>query len=283
MEVDGIILSRQGLERSRAQGLGLPQQGHVLWAAEGQAGKAGSPAGIGRRGSRPQMALPISLLPRPPTQWGNRHVVERRCLPGTGQPGRAQVPGRILVASPGADLCTRPSSASEASGAANRRHLCSRPRCRRRSRVVVRRSGHSISHSGLSGQRAQNPETPRTPHLRLCQVTLTPPRAAWPPSCPRDTRVRFPWPSCGHFRPPWTEGSRWHHARVSVLLDPALQPREQRDARGTAGRRGQSLGRKKASGRNWRHSESGVNRAGPGAWLLASSDWGRYRPAPRPL
>lgn len=163
MEVDGIILSRQGLERSRAQGLGLPQQGHVLWAAEGQAGKAGSPAGIGRRGSRPQMALPISLLSRPPTQWGNRHVVERRCLPGTGQPGRAQVPGRILVASPGADLCTRPSSASEASGAANRRHLCSRPRCRRRSRVVVRRSGHSISHSGLSGQRAQNPETPAPP------------------------------------------------------------------------------------------------------------------------
>lgn len=137
----------------------------------------------------------------------------------------------------------------------------------------------------LGAERTESSESrdPRTPHLRLCQVTLTPPRAAWPPSCPRDTRVRFPWPSCGHFGPPWTEGSRWHHARVSVLLDPALQPREQRDARGTAGRRGQSLGRKKASGRNWRHSESGVNRAGPGAWLLASSDWGRYRPAPRPL
>lgn len=48
MEVDGIMLSRQGLECLRAQGLGLPQQGHILWAAEGQAGKAASPAGKGR-------------------------------------------------------------------------------------------------------------------------------------------------------------------------------------------------------------------------------------------
>lgn len=42
MEVDGIILSRQCLELPRAQGLGPPQQVHVLWAAEEQAGKAGS-------------------------------------------------------------------------------------------------------------------------------------------------------------------------------------------------------------------------------------------------
>lgn len=75
---------------------------------------------------------------------------------GQPQPFRA-------VAHPPSDLCTRPSSASEASRAASRRHLCSRPCCCRRSKAVVRRSGHSILHSGLSGQKAQRPEPLSSP------------------------------------------------------------------------------------------------------------------------
>lgn len=74
-----------------------------------------------------------------------------------------QAPPPRATARPPPDLCTRPSSASEASRATSRRHLCSRPRCCRRSRAVVRRSGHSISHSGLSGQSAQRPEPLSSP------------------------------------------------------------------------------------------------------------------------
>lgn len=35
VEVDGIVLSRQGLELPGAQGLGPPHQGHILRAAKG--------------------------------------------------------------------------------------------------------------------------------------------------------------------------------------------------------------------------------------------------------
>lgn len=38
--------------------------------------------------------------------------------------------------------------------------------------AVVRRSGHSISHSGLSGQRAQTPESPPDP-LPLPSLTYS--------------------------------------------------------------------------------------------------------------
>ena len=120
------------------------------------------------------------------------------------QPGAGPGPGPRLQgqeARPKSDLCTRPSSASEASRAASRRHLCSRPRCCRRSRAVVRRSGHSISHSGLNGQRAQSPEPLLIPRLCLCQVPLTHPRAAGQLSCPRGTQVRSPWPDRGRSGP----------------------------------------------------------------------------------
>lgn len=69
----------------------------------------------------------------------------------------------MACGSPGSDLCTRPSSASEASRAANCRHLRSKPSCCRRSRAAVRRSGRSISHSGLRGHSAQRPEPPLHP------------------------------------------------------------------------------------------------------------------------
>lgn len=71
MEVDGIVLSRQRPELLRAQGLSAPQQGHVLWAAEGQGGKAEWPAGMGwggERGAGPRGAAPLTL-PHPPTRW----------------------------------------------------------------------------------------------------------------------------------------------------------------------------------------------------------------------
>lgn len=66
---------------------------------------------------------------------------------------------------------------------------------------MVRRSGHSISHSGLNGQRAQSPEPLLIPRLCLGQVPLTRPRAAGQLSCPRGTQVRSPWPDRGHSGP----------------------------------------------------------------------------------
>ena len=87
MEVDSIKLSRERLELLGAQGLGPPQQGHVLWATEGQGGKAESPA------ERERGGLPTTLLPHPPTHplvrlWGRGTV--REALAGKGW---AQVPG----------------------------------------------------------------------------------------------------------------------------------------------------------------------------------------------
>ena len=94
-----------------------------------------------------------------------RQVGELLCCQDAGRLGglRSSLASSVACGSPGSDLCTRPSSASEASRAANCRHLCSRPHCRRRSRAAVRRSGRSISHSGLSGHRAQGPEPPLHP------------------------------------------------------------------------------------------------------------------------
>ena len=100
----------------------------------------------------------------------------RKSRLGQPQPSRA-------MARPASDLCTRPSSASEASRAASRRHLCSRPCCCRRSKAVVRRSGHSISHSGLSGQRAQRPEPlsspPASPSARPSQSSRAAVMSSW--------------------------------------------------------------------------------------------------------
>lgn len=110
-----------------------------------------------------------SVIP-PPPQWWNWGTQGRHCFQDAGRPGgpRASLASSAACGSPGSDLCTRPSSASEASRAANCRHLCSRVPCCRRSRAVLRRSGRSISHSGLSGHRAHSPEPP--PH---------PPTSAW--------------------------------------------------------------------------------------------------------
>lgn len=125
---------------------------------------------------------------------------------GTGWQGWAQVPGVSsgTCGHPWSDLCTRPSSVSEASRAVNRRHLCSRPRCCRRPRAVVRRSGHSISHSGLRGQRAQTQGSPPHPaplpgHTYSSQSNLGAIMSSWYTSAVlmAQTWVRGPAPQLG--------------------------------------------------------------------------------------
>lgn len=237
-----------------------------------------------KRGANPRWDCPPHCsLPHPLDSETEAHGGEAlfvRCWQAQG----AQVLGCDLcppryVASPGSDLCTRPSSASEASRAVKRRHLCSRPRCCRRSRVVVRRSGDSISHSGLSGHRAQSPEPPPLPPP--LPVTLTPPRAAWPWSCPRGTQVRFPWAGRGHFVLP---GGRTQMPPLAseCTVVPLLAARGSSATPGpqSLDRNTHNQRRKGTSGRSQQPSESGVVKVAPGASLPASSHSDQYHPAP---
>lgn len=170
VEVDSIVLSRQRLQFLGAQGLGSSHQGHILWAAEEQAVKTRSPPR--QQGGEEEEELDPGGTAHLTVPSPNHPVVKLRqagelCFQDPGRLGvcTSQAVASVVRGSGGSDLCTRPSSASEASRAANRRHLCSRPPCCRRSTAAVRRSGRSISHSGLRGHRAQRPEPP--PHAPL--------------------------------------------------------------------------------------------------------------------
>lgn len=180
---------------------------------------------------------------------------------GQPQPSRA-------VACPPSDLCTRPSSASEASRAASRRHLCSRPCCCRCSKAVVRRSGHSISHSGLSGQRAQRPEPlsspPASPSARPHLLV---------PEQPGGCHVLVVH-KCGPHGPPgvtvghsgWAGPKDPAHRQVSAPPAPRGNPREQP---GEPPGPGRDLRKPRRGGPrpSWRHSQAGVARVAPEPWL----------------
>lgn len=177
----------------------------------------------------------------------------------------------MACGSPGSDLCTRPSSASEASRAANCRHLCSKPPCCRRSRAAVRRSGRSISHSGLRGHSAQRPEPPLHP----------------PPS----TRSRLLFPEqpggchflmvheCRPHGPASPEGGwrRWVHC-----LFPPCSPGEQLNPWATAGTVLTEPGHERAESRQGRRPQAavGVDRVAPGHRFPAFSDSDPHGPAP---
>lgn len=183
-----------------------------------------------KRGANPRLDCPPHCsLPHPPDGETEAHGGEAlfvRCWQAQG----AQVlscnlcPPRY-VASPGSDLCTRPSSASEASRAVKRRHLCSRPRCCRRSRAVVRRSGDSISHSGLSGHRAQSPEPPPLPpplpsHTYSSQSSLASVMSSWYTSA---VPMGRPWSLCATR---WQDPDAPTRQRV-YCRSPPCSPREQ--------------------------------------------------------
>lgn len=165
-------------------------------------------------------------------------VVKVRCveeaLAGWGRPRSSQeCSGQAVPRGP--DLCTRPSSASEASRATSRRHLCSRPRCRRRSRAVVRRSGRSISHSGLNGQGAQSPEPSATPPRPGPTYSSHSSRAAvmssWYTSAVPMARPRSLWG-----RPLRAGQDATAHRQVRALPVPLCSPTPGAGAAGTDGK-----------------------------------------------